>query len=115
MHCPRCEHVHKTTTPCECHCHIDPTWTGEGMGKTKKIANENWRVCLDLLELWLYKQGYWFPERTFGQTLKERGIMYGDDFNNKQFKYDHMCNRCQRLVKIFIHMCSPTECCHPKD
>jgi hypothetical protein len=41
MDCPRCEHIHKTTSVvCECHCHIDPTWTGEGMGKTKKIANE---------------------------------------------------------------------------
>ncbi len=37
MDCPRCEHVHKTTSPCECHCHVDPTWTGEGMGKPRKL------------------------------------------------------------------------------
>jgi len=40
MDCPRCEHIHKTLSVCECHCHIDPSWTGEGMGKSKKIANE---------------------------------------------------------------------------
>mgnify|MGYP000583074648 CR=1 len=41
--------------------------------------------------------------------------MYDDNFNNNNFTYDHMCERCQRLIKLFIHMCSSSECCHPSE
>ena len=23
-----------------------------------------------------------------------------------------MCDKCQKMIKKFIHMCSPNECCH---
>ena len=38
--------------------------------------------------------------------------MYEDDYVNDQFTYDHMCDKCQKMIKKFIHMCSPNECCH---
>lgn len=54
------------------------------------------------------------PWGSIWTCIQRERTMYEDNFDNNNFTYDHMCERCQRLIKMFIHWCSPTECCHRK-